>query len=433
MLSCIVPSGIRKVSDRFKSTFKDCGINYSVACALFALYLFAKTSLSEVVRCCPWTPSVSTLSRAVAKFDGNRFMRRLQRSILRRFKHRLNANDFAYAVDDTDNPKFGKLMHGVGRWHGSKGGYTGQKILVLVLIDIKRNIALPIHYAFATKKADPCYLSLIDQTTRLLGECLALGYPALPVVADSWFDSSHLMIALDGMGLTFAGELKSRRKIRGTAAPRAARVSISDFFKNEIKVSVLASPNVEPLKIQGHAGRRPRKIMAERVGMINGYPSPMKIMAVYNDRHDATVFAYYASTDRQMSGAKLWSLSRARWTIATMFRDLKQNLSFGRLPWTGKGAADLAACLPFALYVSIREEAKEVWDLDVQGCTSLGSRLSRIREEALDSSVNLIAANPSHRVIKSLRVRRLASRLRQKPRVTPAAKDSSYQSLARRA
>jgi len=62
----------------------------------------------------------------------------------------------------------------------------------------------------------------------------------------------------------------------GQAYPGDVTPLLDEFlliFQNEIKVSVPASPNVEPLKIQGHAGRRPRKIMAERVGMINGYPS----------------------------------------------------------------------------------------------------------------------------------------------------------------
>ena len=433
MLSCTVPTGIRKVSDRFKSVFKDSGISYSATCAFFALYLLAKTSLSEVVRCCPWTASVSTLSQAVNKFEGNRFMRRLQKSVLSRYGKKLNSEDFAYAVDDTDNPKFGNLMHGVGYWHGSKGGYRGQKILVLVLVDIKRNVALPIHYAFATKKLDPAYIGLISQATQLLGECMSIGFPPLPVVTDSWFDSSHLMLALDNLGLTFAGEIKSKRKIRATAAPYASRLCAADFFANELNVSVLSSPNVKPKKAQGRAGRRLRKIMAERIGMINVYPSPVKIIAVFNARKDSSVFAYYASTDRQMSGAKLWSLSRARWTIESMFRDLKQNISFGRLPCTGKGAADLAVCLPFALYISLRDEANEVWDLEVQEHVSLGSRLSRIRERAFDSAVHLIAANPTHRVVKSLRARRSASRLRQKPRVTAAGGDLGCQSLGRRA
>ena len=86
MISCTVPAGIRKVADRFKDIGDDRFLNYSNQCAIMCLFLFGLTSLSDVARDCPWSHSVSDLSRAVQGFSGNRYMRRLRSSILRRYK-----------------------------------------------------------------------------------------------------------------------------------------------------------------------------------------------------------------------------------------------------------------------------------------------------------------------------------------------------------
>jgi hypothetical protein len=359
-------------------------------------------------------------------------MRRLRGSVLRRYGY-MDTNDFVFAVDDTDNPKYGASIHGMGSWHGSKGAYRGQKILVVALVDIRRGVAIPLSYAFATKKGNPDYCSLIDKTADLLGDCIAEGFPRLPVVTDSWFDAADLMSALQKIGLTFNCELKSNRWICGTAAPRGRKTRLPEFFADEPRQGVMASPNVTPSKRVGKAGRPRRKSIAERIGKINGFKSPVKIVAVYDSSSSSHAFAHYMSTDRQMSGARIWSISRARWAIEVLFRNLKQNLSFGRMPCAGKGAADLAVCLPFALYISLVDEAEEVWGIEARKSASVGMRVQQVRERALDSAVNLIAANPQHPVVKSLRARRSTSGLRRKPRTTAAGRFCSPQSLSQRA
>jgi hypothetical protein len=430
VLSCIVPRGVRKVADRYKALFADSALRYPALCALLALYLLGCNGLSEVVRACPWAPSVSSLSRAVADFDGNRFMRRLRASILRRYKERLKNGEFVFAVDDTDNPKYGREIFAVGRWSGSKGRYIGQKVLVVALVDMRRGVALPLAFGFARKKADPGYVSLIDQAAALLGDCIAEGFPPLPVACDSWFDSSALMLSLDRIGLTYAGELKSNRRVRANAAPHARRSKLADFFESEHRHGVLASPNTVPKRKQGRPGRPRRKAIAERVAMINGYPSPVKIVAVYDNPREPRPFAYYVSTDRLMTGARLWAISRARWAIEVLFRDLKQNLSFGRLPCKGQQAADLAVCLPLALYVSLKDEASEVWGTTLTGGASLGALVRSLRQRMLDRSIALIAGNPGHGVVERLRARRCVERLTRKPRNEPAASRSDGESHA---
>lgn len=398
---------------------------YTAICAFFCMALYNCKGLSELARTCPWSPSVSDLSRAIGGWNSNRFMRRLRASILRRYAGKLNPADFSYAIDDTANPKYGKGIYGSGRWGGSGGQYNGQKILVVVLVDRKRGIALPIHYAFARKEGiDPDFKSMPSLAIDLLKDCVAGGFPPLPVTCDSWFDSKDFMKELEAIGLSYDGEIKANRKIKGSPSPNVKWQKLKPFFTGEERKSVLAKPYGERRK-RRKRGRKKQKYIVEKVVMISGIRHPVKMIAVYNNRRDTKAFAYYISTNRLMSGAELWALARSRWAIEVLFRDLKQNLAFGRLPCTGKEAADLAVCVPFALIVSLRLDDPAVWGLDKANDDAIGTMLAKIREASLNKAITLISSNPKHRTVERLRARRQAERINKKPVNKPAAGQKS--------
>ena len=214
MLCCSVPTGIRKVADRFKDLCSGRLELYNNQCALLCLFLFGLDTLSATVRACPWSHSVSELSRAIDGIDGNRSMRRLRQRILRHYKGDLNKAEFCLAIDDTANPRYGKTIFRCGSWGGSGGMYFGQKIIVLVLVDIKSDFALPLSFKFATKKSDPKYKSALDFSIDMLEEAKVSGFGGLPVVCDSWFDSADFMRKIMALGMTYAGEIKASRKVR---------------------------------------------------------------------------------------------------------------------------------------------------------------------------------------------------------------------------
>ncbi len=432
MLCCSVPVGVRKVADRFKSLFPDSGAlaSFTNQCALYCFFLLGCTSLCALARACPWSHSVSDLSRAVEQFPGDRFMRRLRASILRRYRGALDPTDFCFAVDDTSNPKYGKLIYRCSHWHDSKKPLFGQKVLVVVLVDIRRGFALPLGFAFATKKIDPEYKSMPDLALDLLDTILAAGFPRLPLTCDSWFDSTDFMLGLRHLGLTFAGEIKSNRLVRGSASPKVPWRKLLDFFSGRPRREVRAK-----LDHPSHKTRRGRKKMrffVEETVMIRRFDAPVKLIAVYNNRRGGTPFAYHLSTDRLMSGARLWLLGRARWNIETMFRDLKQNLSFGRLPCTGKAGSDLAVAIPFAILASLRIEP-ELWGLGADDGRTIGAKVAEIRERALTSAIGVIVGRPGSVLVERLRARRAAARLKQKPRVKAAARRVRHESVAAQA
>jgi hypothetical protein len=422
MLSCNIPAGIRKLADRNKDLFHGRLAAFANICGLFSFYLLGCKSLSDLVRMCPFTHFVSDLSRAVHEFDGPRFMRRLRASILRRYKGRaLDPKDFCYAIDDTDNPKYGKTTFRGGVWHGSQGKYRGQKVLVLVLVDIKRGFAIPLNYAFVAKKDDEDYKPGWQLGLDLFASLLKDGFPALYVTADSWFDCTDFIKGLSKLGLHFAGELKGNRLAKSNPGPRVKWLHFPKIFK-EIRRTRLYT-RLDSSKIKKRKKRA--KCGAEKVVMIKGYKSPIKMLAVYNRRNGKNAFAYYASTDLSLTGARLWELSRARWKIECLFRDLKQFLSFGRLPSGGKEAADLAVCFPFMIYTSLRLDAPEYWGLEKQ--ESIGIMVAKLREKELNRSIALITRKPEHYKVIKLRGRR--QRIHKKPVDKPVGKDLSHETI----
>jgi len=409
MLCCRVPVGVRRLADRFKDLFYGQSASYSNLCAMYCFFLFGCTSLSEFVRRCPWSHSVSDLSRAVCVFDSNRFMRRLRASILRHYDGSIAPENFCFAVDDTANPKYGKSIYRCGSWVSSSGPYIVQKILVVSLVDIHRGIALPLGYVILPKRDDPEHVPAPKLAVRLLKDLLEQGLPKLPVVTDSWFDSTDFMDELENIGLTFAGEIKSNRNVRPSSSPTVAWRKLPKIFSKLPRTRVAAR-----LKT-GTASKGPKrtKHIAERWIYIRGRKRPIKTIAVYNRANSTKAFAYYATTDLAMAGEKLWQLSRARWRIECLFRDLKQNLSFGCLPCGGEKAADLAVCIPFLIIVSLRLDGAARWNLSKDA--AIGTMIDQVREKELTRSIEIVTSRGGGPLRDRLLARRVLERINKKP------------------
>ena len=399
MINIRVPQGIRKVADQIKNIFLDSPhFGYNNICSLLVLFLFDLENLSELGRNSPWASSTSELSRAVQSFEPNRFMRRLQKSILRRYKGKINADDFCLAVDDTDNPKYGKGIFRAGNWKSSKGKYFGQKILMIVLVDIKRGIALPLSYEFLAKKDDPDYQLAFDVAIRLLQELFELGIPKIPLVADSWFFSADFATKLKNMGIDFIGEMKSNRKVKKTTQHSECWSSLLKLFAG--------------LKKKKFGKKKAVKWYQECLLRVKKIDFKLRVIAVYNNRKERNPFAYYASTNSEISGARILKFYKARWKIECLFRDLKQWLSFGRLPCRGENAAHLAVCLPLALIVSLRLDSPQGWGLDKRD--SIGKMISIVRENSLEKSLDFLVHNKESKLVDDLRARRDRSRVNKK-------------------
>ena len=366
--------------------------------------------MSNLVRNAPWTRSVSSLSRSAQNFPDNRFMRRLRSSVLRKYNGQIDPNHFVYVIDDTANPKYSGNAFNAGAWHGSSGPWFGQKVMVLALVDKKRGISIPIGYIIAAKEGVLDHKTGPDMAIELLKQTIGEDWPSLPVVFDSWFDSKDLMEKVEELGLTYCGELKGNRNVKDSTSENPNWASLPDAFKGCSRSRLYTCFDSEKIK---------KRLKRSKVGAhlqiyIKNRKTPLNAIAVYNRRNGKKAFGYYVTTDLSMSGAKIWEISRARWKIEVMFRDLKQNLSFGRLPSAGESNAHLAVCIPFLILTSLRLSSGKHWDFQSETMT-IGDQVDQIRESALVKSIDYLVVRQNIDVIKTLKSRRALSRLNKKP------------------
>lgn len=412
MISINISKGARTVADRLNDLSDE--INYRAISSLICLFLFNCRSLCDLVRRFPFSVSVSSLSNAAKSFPYNRLRKRLLRSILRKYGGKIDPENFAFVIDDTGNPKSGFKIFRNGMWGGSQGTYKGQKIMLLALVDLRSHIAVPLAYEILPKRKDNTEPTAIDQAVTLLKSVLDAGYPNLDVIADSWFDSVALMEKVNTLGCNFICEIKSNRKVKNNPGVNVKAKSLPDIFKNVKRLRTVTS--WDSLAIQKRKKRG--KSIAELHLKLSNKKVAVKCIAAYNRRNNTKAFAYYVSTDQAMSRARIWMLSRARWSIECIFRTVKQCLSFGRLSCGGENAAHLAVGMPFYLYALLRLEPPEFWGLtEIEPPDRM---LSKIAEQSLHKSMDIMLGNPEHPRLKILRTRRNINNVSRKPTSRPA-------------
>ena len=409
MINFTVPAPVRKLTDRFKD---QAGSGQWMALAsMFLYFLNGSSNLCDLARYCPWTPSVSSLSRFVKEFDGNRPLRRMRGRVLRLYIKKygeLNPNNFVFAVDDTNNPKFGRSYR-AGTWFGSKGLYHGQRIVVLALVDIVNDQAIPLCYRIATKPGlpdyQPCYSFVLEMLKELKNE----GFPILHVVFDCWFDNSTFISDVRSLGFEATWEIKSSRKVKTSVTPWAPWKKLPQAYTHLRRFRLrnrMEAKAIKSRKKRGPCGSQLRLF-------IKKFEKRVNCIACYNRRNSKNAFAYWASTDLTLSETRIWELGRARWRIEKLFRELKQLLSFGRLPSSSKEAAELSICLPFIIYASLQLEP-EIWGKQEEATT--GDLIQRARSEAMLKSLTLAVKRPKpDRVLVRFSARTCTTRVNKKP------------------
>ena len=136
-------------------------------------------------------------------------------------------------------------------------------------------------------------------------------------------------------------------------------------------------------------------------------------MGVYNNRRDRKPFRSYACTDRTLSAEQVWILSRKRWSIEVMFRNLKQNLSLGKPPSQCREGTDLSICLPCALYSFLL--LAELNTSTSSSARTLGQIVSTIKFETEHTSLMRCTSGLASKVLTRLRNRNMGARMLKKP------------------
>ena len=417
-LTC--PDVIRKVADRYKSAS---GMSFGPLSALLGAFALGASSLCEAVRQNAWMPSVSSLDAALGDFDEVAFMRRLRSNILHSKPEGFDPNRFCFSVDDTLVERFGELIHARGYHprHGKSGVTRGQRVIVLSLIDKERGVATPLAFAMCLNKSEVGYETLQDLSVKLMAQVVAAGFPALPVVMDSGFDSMPLMAKFDEKGWTIVIECRANRKVKRSAAPGTPWGTWKDALGKEVRRGVRLPPTERNTRF------RKTKYVASRRVQLNGRGAPVMACAIYNGATDANAFAFHATNDLSLTGDELWALARARWHIEEMFRTLKQSFGFLKFPVRGENRCMATICLPFALLSDLQWHP-EHWGAPPQ--MPFGLAVRRLRQRLLWETIMRMGDGTKHVSKLTLMKRRLGEDNSKKP-VNPSADEvSAYLGLA---
>jgi len=374
--------------------------------ALISGFAFGVNSLSEIARNFAWSPSVSTLQRSTALFNSKTFMKRLRIRILKYLKNMLNLgydlSDFCIAIDDTSIEKYSHFLPGFGKWASSSGKvYAGHKVLVIALVNRRENFSIPIFYEIIKKKIESGYKLFSTCILNALGILEKEGFPLLDIVMDSGFGSSSLLNTLNKKNYKYVIEIKSNRNIRISPNKKSIKKKPRSIFKKGKRI-----------KIKYKKGKT--KYASEKLIHVDGIDKKQKGIAVYNFGLSQNAFAFYISNNLNYSAYDIWCLSRDRWKIEELFRDLKQNLSWGSLPCFIEGAFELSICIPFAIVASLRIDA-EKWNHENALSHQIGKMLKKIREENFQTAIGIVLHQPNNVKIQILKNRRQKNRLTRKP------------------
>lgn len=406
-LSVTLPETARNACNSYAHLFRGTPLRWSPMGYFFAISLFGLESLCEGARCFVFSPSVSKLSLAAQYFIAAPFLRRMRKMIFETYDTDEKRSKLRLVIDDTPNKKSGKKNYGVGhRVESSKKHYFGQQILFLALVDIELGIAFPLDYAFILPKNSSSYIKPHELALELLERYVAEGHPKMAVVADSGFDSILLIEGCIKLGLPFFVEMKWNRKLSHSKAKRQPRKNQKEYFKGKIRRGV---------KIEIGGKTKKTKYVSSLRAYISDLKSPVKVASVFNTLNGNSAFGNYLTTDLEADGATIWFMSRVRWFIECMFRDLKQNFAFGKLSGTSKPDADLSVCIPCALLVHLRIAQVVNISKGEARLETIGTVVERIRETALNKSIHLISNSQNPIVRERVRARRSQERINKKP------------------
>lgn len=397
MFSLVCPTYLVKLADSYKDLVNDRpSWNYYLGLKmLFCFFIHEYDSTASMIRNNSWTMSETHFFDVISGFDGNRFTRRMRASILKKYKGQLDPDKFILAFDDTDNPKYSRKLRGIQQWKSSKGFFFGQKILVLALVNIEDGFALPLDYRInVPKDLQKEGESAIDFAFEIVVEATK-SFPGLPVVADSWFDSEDLARKFRAAGIVYVWEFKSNRNVKANCGVHVEWSKPESLFK--------------PLSREQVSLRNTRWIASSPI-YLNNKRTQLKAIAAYNRKNSSEAFAFYASNDVTISGARIWFLFRMRWKIECLFYDLKNHLNFGRLSSSNDKVNNLAIVIPFVLLVQLRIKPDS---FGLETGLTISTMLETLKHRERERVLNQLINDPCTAKLEKLRIRR--SRINKKP------------------
>lgn len=403
------PKSIRVFCDGFKDFFETTS-DYQSFVALISGAIFGIANLSMIARYFLFSPSVSSMSRflGIAGLSEklNRRHRRRMATLLQKVLR--DPNRFQFALDDTLIEHSGKKIWGVYSWydHGRKCYVNAHKLLVLGLVDRKRNVLIPLAWEILHRdlRDGKTYEKAWEVGLRLLDVAVDAGFPRFVVAADSWFFGAEFCGALLARGIDYVIEIKSNLIVENHGRKTISK-ALTEFFCKRVRHAI--------------SWRNRPKYASQAALKLRSMKKSVKIVAVANRRGlDDEIFAYYACNRLTWDASKIWSYSRGRWTIEVQFRELKQFFALGEAAVRSKQSVETEVSLSMIALTVIRLKQLAVADPSenqYRQPVSAGNIVRDLQMDSVSRSILKLAMNPQRKSVEKLRLRYNKQNLNMKP------------------
>jgi len=379
MISLFTPELANIVHLRYKDIVKGEGISRAAFCAYISMPIFNIFAFSHLSEQASWIPSPSTLSRNVRRFNLSILEKMFSRS-KNAFENQIkkSPDDWIFIIDNTDNPNRTDNLIDGGKWATSnKQIYEGRNYVFLIAFNKKSKESCIIDFE-CCKKINPEYKNDEDKAWGIALTLLEkikskLHLNTLTVVMDSWFDISKFHELLEKKGIKYVIDTKKSRNVfiekdNGEIEKRKITDPI-DRKKNGVKSGkygvVSEDRSLKGMKFcvmeKNILIKRDVKLMKKEISMsqnslIENINVNLKkyiklnIVQVYNHSNENSPFAIYITNINDPIDIEIFCISRMRWNIEVIFKNLKQNFMFNKSQLKSNEGADFKVYFSAILY-----------------------------------------------------------------------------------
>ena len=401
------PAFIRATADGFKDLFPR-KTDYRAFVAALCAAFFGVSGYCDIVRFFLFSPSVSALCSFFQTPNFAPALARRHRRMLMRLYPQMQKEPsrFLWVLDDTIIKKSGESIWGVYWWwdHKSKSSVLGHKLLMLGIVDCKRQIFIPVAWEILHRESEDKNQKAIHEKSWqralcLLEEVTAFGFPKFTVVADSWFSGEEFFEELVAKGFDFVMEIRCNRIVEFHGRSKVGQ-RVDGYFKE-----------IRRENIYFHTRR---KYAAERRLRLQNSKLTLKVVAVANKKSlEDECFAYYVASKLTWNASKVWSVFRNRWAIEVQFRDAKQIFALGEAAVRPQEAVELSIAIAMLALTVIRlEQCSRVGANEDQYVRPIpaGDIVRELKLENLKQSISKLAHETLGKPLRTKISRKLTAR-----------------------
>ena len=325
-----------------------------------------------------------------------------------------------FALDDTLIPKSGKKIFG-SAWHfdhSSKPNrpkyIRGHNWVILGLLHycsvFSKWLCLPLlAELFIPERAlpkDQPFMSRIDIAVEMADRVKQFVNTTFTLVADGLYAKTHLIRYCIQEGITFISRLRSDACLyeipkpshpRGRGRPRKYGQRLPS-----LKTLSQDPTGLKPYHLKLY-GKIHRVDVKKVIGIWKPAGHPIQVLMVRFD--DSKSFAYFFSTDLELSVERILTLVAARWSIETLFSDLKEHL--GMKDWQVRIEGSVVRSVPLSCVATsllmlwslgeASQGAPEFWDVQPwqteKSSPSVADMLHQLKTKSLSLTIFDILRN----------------------------------------